>query len=49
MTSERYASTLALHAAVNGRAPEMLEALRPPGIIAALGALHWRWRREVVE
>jgi hypothetical protein len=49
MTSERHAPTRALHAAVNGRDPEMREALRPPGAIAALGALHWCCRLEVVE
>jgi hypothetical protein len=49
MTSERYALTRAFHGAVKGWEPEMAEALRPPGVIADLGARQRRWRLEVVE
>jgi hypothetical protein len=49
MTSDRYASARALHAAVNGHEPKMREALAPPGVIADFAARQRRWRHEVVE
>jgi hypothetical protein len=49
MTSDRYASRRALHAAVNGRELEMPEGAEAAWGIAGFGAHHWRWPLEVVE
>ena len=48
-TGDFYTPTRKVQEAVKGCETKMLEALGPPGVIAAFGARLWRWRFEVLE